>query len=341
MASMHNSKSALHARTRQSSYDLTHNTSRFNRAACRAATGRLLSNRAAAGGPSSGGNSPADDEPPKLPSGNALEATIRRKQRELEAAIRELGMEALDERLRSAAQLPARPPYRLASLIAEEVPQGRPVLLFEVARPDPTTSSAQLAQLAAAYVSRGGAGALAVRTDSAATPAGLRDLFSVTQALPRVPVLARDWLLHPLQVCEFKEAGAAGAIGIVNQVSGRGTGLLSSFSAALGLDAPVEVVNTREVEQLAQQGVVFYAANVGVGLTLAAPGLAAQVAEGLLRELPAGAISMVGVRSVQGAAAARRAGADCLLVKAELLHSYGEDVAALGADLQYAVSLDD
>ncbi|GLI62069.1 hypothetical protein VaNZ11_004496 [Volvox africanus] len=281
-----------------------------------------------------------DGEPPKTPM-NALEATIRRKQRELETTIRELGMEALDERLQSATQMPLNPPYRLSTLIAESVPQGRAVLVFEVARSGSETSTADLAELAKAYVTLGGASALVVRTDSDATPSGLRDLFTVQQAVPRVPVLARDWLIHPLQICEVKESGAAGALGIINQVTGRGTGVMSSFSAALGLDAPVEVVNAREVEQLAKLGVVFYAINVAVGLSVAMPGFSNRIAHGLLGELPFGAISLVGVRSLEEAAAARRSGADALLVKAELLQSYGKDVQALGDALQYAVTLDD
>lgn len=40
---------------------------------------------------------------------------------------------------------------------------------------------------------------------------------------------------------EIKESGAAGALGVIGQVNGRATAILSSFAAALGLDAPVEV----------------------------------------------------------------------------------------------------
>ncbi|KAG2438961.1 hypothetical protein HYH02_010753 [Chlamydomonas schloesseri] len=272
---------------------------------------------------------------------SALEATIRRKQRELEASIRDMGMEALDERLQSATAMPLRPAYRLSTLIAENVPMGRAVLVYEVARPTPETTSAELAELAKAYVQLGGASALVVRTDSADTPSGLRDLFTVQQAVPKVPVLARDWLIHPLQVCEIKESGAAGALGIINQVTGRGTGVMSSFSAALGLDSPVEVVNAKEVEELSKQGVVFYAINVSVGLSVAIPGFANKIAHGLLGTLPFGAISLVGVRSLEEASAARQSGADALLVKAELLASYGKDVRALGNALEYAVTLDD
>ncbi len=47
------------------------------------------------------------------------------------------------------------------------------------------------------------------------------------------------------------------------------------------------------------------------------------------------------MRSPEEAAAARRSGADALLIKAELLQTYGKDVRALGEALQYAVMLDD
>lgn len=270
---------------------------------------------------------------------NALEATIRRKQRQLEVAFRELGMETMDERLSSAASLPANPPYRLSNLIAESVPQGRAVLVFELARPHPDATPTELADLAKSYV-QAGAGALLVRTDIDDTPAGLRDLWSVTQAV-KVPVLARDWLLHPLQLCEVKESGAAGALGLINQVTGKGTALMSSFGAALGLDVPVEVVNSREVQALGKMGVVFYAINVSVGLSVAMPGFATKIAHGLLGELPFGAISMVGVRSLEEAAGARQSGADSLLVKKEMLDQHKDNLQALGEALQYASSMDD
>lgn len=41
----------------------------------------------------------------------------RRKKAQVEAQINELGMETLQERLESAAQMPAQPPYRLSTLI--------------------------------------------------------------------------------------------------------------------------------------------------------------------------------------------------------------------------------
>lgn len=40
---------------------------------------------------------------------------------------------------------------------------------------------------------------------------------------------------------EAKEAGAAGIIGVVANVLGNGSPVMSSFAAAIGLDAPIEV----------------------------------------------------------------------------------------------------
>ena len=46
----------------------------------------------------------------------------------------------------------------------------------------------------------------------------------------------------PLQIVEAKEAGAAGVLGTIANVSGpRGAPVLSSYAAAIGLDCPVEV----------------------------------------------------------------------------------------------------
>lgn len=43
----------------------------------------------------------------------------------MNANAAEMGQEALEERLQGAVQVPAVPPYRLATLIAESVPRVR------------------------------------------------------------------------------------------------------------------------------------------------------------------------------------------------------------------------
>lgn len=62
-----------------------------------------------------------------------------------------------------------------------------------------------------------------------------------------------------------------------------------------------KVVNLREVEGLAKAGVVFYAINVSVGISISLPGFSSDLAHGILGNLPFGAISMVGVRSMEEA----------------------------------------
>ena len=119
--------------------------------------------------------------------------------------------------------------------------QGRAVIVAEIYRSSPSSpeSLSQMAKLALAC----GADALCVRCDSEDTPEATKDLFTVVQAAKGKPVIAKDWLIHPLQIVEAKEAGAAGVLGVVAQVNGRGTAVMSSFAAAIGMDAPVEVVN--------------------------------------------------------------------------------------------------
>lgn len=271
-----------------------------------------------------------DEEAPSTSYQNSLQITIKRKSKQVEAALQELGMEGLEERLSSATQNPAQPSYRLSQLITEVTQmQGRAVIVVEVTRPTPATTPQQLGVLAKQAIACG-ADALCVRLDSEDTPQGLQDLFAVVQAAKRVPVIARDWIIHPLQLVDAKEAGAAGVLGVIGQVNGRATAVMSSFAAAIGLDAPVEVVNAREIEGLSRTGVVFYGINLSVGLSVAVPGFATDMAHGLLGEMPFGTISIVGVKDVDQARRARQSGADALLVKKEMIDA----AAAEGKDLR-------
>ena len=115
------------------------------------------------------------------------------------------------------------------------VPTGRPVLVVELSRGPGVASSAALGELAVAALAAG-ADALAVKTDSEDTPEPLKDVLAATQAAAAVferqrpgpranpfagpepapaPVLQRDWFLHPIQIVNAKEAGAAGILGVI------------------------------------------------------------------------------------------------------------------------------
>lgn len=100
----------------------------------------------------------------------------------------------------------------------------------------------------------------------------------------------------------------------------------------------------QEVEGLAQAGVVFYGINLQVGLSIAVPGFAADMAHGLLGALPFGALSLVGVTSLEQARKARLSGADALLIKKELIDAAaaeGKDLRTLLDQVLYVTSGDD
>jgi len=100
----------------------------------------------------------------------------------------------------------------------------------------------------------------------------------------------------------------------------------------------------QEMEGLARTGVVFYGINLSVGLSVSVPGFAADMAHGLLGEMPFGTISLVGVRSLDQARKARMSGADALLIKKEMIEeaqANGKDLRTLLDQVLYVTSGDD
>ena len=143
---------------------------------------------------------------------------------------------------------------------------------------------------------------------------------------------------------ETQEAGACGVLGIICQVNGKGTPLLSSFASAIGLDAPVEVVNIAELEFLLGQNVPTFAFGCSVGLSLPIPGFAADMNKAMLAALPRGVPAIIGVKSIEEARTAALNGAACLLLRSEWIATAPTEPRALQqfiADVQYAVSFDD
>ena len=74
-----------------------------------------------------------------------------------------------------------------------------PVLIAEIARKSKDEAASELAERAQ-ILQKAGVHAVCVRTDAEDTATGLSDLFAVVRAVPKMPVLRRDWFIHPLQV---------------------------------------------------------------------------------------------------------------------------------------------
>jgi hypothetical protein len=86
---------------------------------------------------------------------------------------------------------------------------------------------------------------------------------------------------------------------------------------------------------------VFYAINISVGISIAIPGFGTDLAHGILGQLPFGAVSIVGVRSLEEAGKAKASGADSILIKHEMLQEHQEQLPSMAMQLQYLVSGDD
>jgi indole-3-glycerol phosphate synthase len=88
-------------------------------------------------------------------------------------------------------------------------------------------------------------------------------------------------------------------------------------------------------------GVPFFALNISVGLSVKIAGFGSDVAAGLLGELPFGVLSLVGVKSLAEARAAREAGADSLFIRRELVAEYQGRERQLVQELIDATNGDD
>jgi hypothetical protein len=75
------------------------------------------------------------------------------------------------------------------------------------------------------------------------------------------------WFLCGLQIAETCEAGAS-AITAVYSVLSKGTPAILNFAMSLGLDAIVEVVNVKELQEVASLGLPIYGFNLSVGLAV-------------------------------------------------------------------------
>ena len=270
-----------------------------------------------------------------------LEVIIKKKKEKIQQILDDMGEEALDERLSSATMAgPGANPYAFSQKISEVgMVEGRPLLIFEISRQDGAETSEKLAERAKAWVDSG-ADALCVRIDEESTPQGERDLFMVSKACPNVPIFCRDWFLHPLQIVDAKSAGCTGVLGITASVLSKGSAVMSSFGAALGLDCPVEVVNLNEMKSMEAYGVPFYCMDISVSISIGIQGFGQDIVKGVLAELPFGALSIVGIRSIEEARGAREAGADALYIRKDIVDRHGGDEFSLVSSIKAMVDGD-
>ena len=156
--------------------------------------------------------------------------------------------------LSHAAPSHVAPPHAAPSHLAPPRPsfaaalgRGGLAIIAEVKRSSPSQGKiADLQPLEAALAyARGGAAALSILTEPRHFGGALAHLREVAGAVA-LPLLRKDFAVHPAQVREAHEAGASAVLLIV-AVLGAATKTYLEYARSLGLDALVEVHDEAEL----------------------------------------------------------------------------------------------
>ncbi len=164
---------------------------------------------------------------------------------------------------------------------------------------------------AAAYA-EGGAAAISVLTEPTRFGGAMSDLLDVASRVT-VPVIRKDFLVHPAQLWEARAAGASAALLIVRALSPDELVRLMDAIHESGLEALVEVRDEHELARALAVGARVIGVNNRNLETLV---IDVTTAPTLIPSIPADRIAVAesGLLTVQDMAAAAHAGADAILV---------------------------
>lgn len=169
-----------------------------------------------------------------------------------------------------------------------------------------------------------GAAALSILTDAKFFGGALPDLAGVTADFsrqpPALPCLRKDFMVHPIQVRQAREAGASAILIIVRALTDEEIEALRHAAAAAGLDALFEIHDEAEL----QRALHHRARIIGVNnrdLAVFKTDLA--LSERLIPLFPKNviAVSESGIATAADAARARAAGAHAVLVGESLMRA--------------------
>ncbi len=204
---------------------------------------------------------------------------------------------------------------------------GRLGVIAEIKRRSPSAGAIKADASAVEQARRyraAGADALSVLTDRQYFGGSLDDLHRVAECLrlgggpASPPCLRKDFMVHPIQVVEAREAGAAAILIIVRALTDDEILALADAAATAGLDALFEVHDEAELER----ALGHRARLIGVNnrdLTTFKTDLA--LSERLIPQIPRDviAVSESGIFTAADAARARAAGAHADLVGEALM----------------------
>jgi indole-3-glycerol phosphate synthase len=243
---------------------------------------------------------------------------------------------SLDELSRLNAALP-KPPSFAAAL---KRPDGKLGVISEIKRRSP--SAGAIAENIAATdqalrYQAAGASALSVLTDTKFFGGTLDDLRGVTQLFrekpPAIPCLRKDFMVHPIQVVQAREAGASAILIIVRALTDDDIATLFSSATAAGLDALFEIHNEAELDRSVRHGAKIIGVN---NRDLAIFKTDLGLSERLIPKFPRDviAVSESGIFTGADAARVKACGAHAILVGEALMKA--PDPAALIAEFRAA-----
>ncbi len=253
------------------------------------------------------------------------------KRQEIAALVRPVSVAELAE---LNAKLP-RPPSFASALRRDD---GRLAVIAEIKRRSPSAGAIALGMPADRQAERyrsAGASALSVLTDEKYFGGGLDDLVEVTALFrsepPAVPCLRKDFMVHPVQVRQAREAGASAILIIVRALDDAAITALFAAAQAAGLDSLFEVHNEADLARAVGHGARIIGVN-NRDLAIFKTDLA--LSERLIPQFPANviAVSESGISTGADAARVRAAGAHAILVGEALMRA--PDPAALVADFR-------
>ncbi len=248
------------------------------------------------------------------------------KRREIAPSLRAV---SLAELAALDAALP-RPPSFAAALRRAD---GRLAVISEIKRRSPSAGDIKAGASSVEQATRyqaAGADALSVLTDEKYFGGTLADLSGVTAHFrahaPARPCIRKDFFVHPIQVLQAREAGAAAILIIVRALTDDEMRTLAEAAAAAGLDALFEVHNEAEITRAVAHGAKIIGVN-NRDLAIFKTDLA--LSERLIPLFPrhVTAVSESGIHTAADAARVRAAGAHAVLVGEALMKA--ADPAAL------------
>lgn len=166
-------------------------------------------------------------------------------------------------------------------------------------------------QQASAYQA-GGAAAISVLTEPTRFGGSLDDLAAVSRAV-QIPVIRKDFLVHPVQLWEARAAGASAALLIVRSLAPDELLRLMDVAGEAGLATLVEIRDLGELDRaLAAQATVIGVNNRNLETLVIDPA----TAPGLIPCIPDACVAVAesGMRTVADVGPAAAAGADAILV---------------------------